>query len=47
METRKHVIEVLKIYPNAMIVISHDDNFLAELNITHTYKIAAGTLKAV
>lgn len=31
LETRNHVIQVLKHYPSAMIVISHDEYFLAEI----------------
>lgn len=30
-ETRSHVIEVLKYYPGAMIVISHDEDFLSDI----------------
>ena len=33
LETRGHVIEVLKNYPGAMIVISHDADFLEEIGI--------------
>ena len=38
LETRDHVIQVLKEYPGAMIVISHDDDFLREI-IVNTYYI--------
>ncbi len=34
LETREHVIEVLSHYPGAMIVISHDDDFIQRLNLT-------------
>ncbi len=34
LETRQHVIEVLQAYPGAMIVISHDEDFLEMINIT-------------
>lgn len=38
-ETRQHVIEVLKNYPGAMIVISHDEDFLKEIGIENFYAI--------
>ncbi len=41
-ETRQHVIEVIKAYPGALIVISHDDDFLQKINIDHRYTIADG-----
>ncbi len=33
LETRQHVIDVLQKYPGAMIVISHDEHFLHEINV--------------
>jgi ATPase subunit of ABC transporter with duplicated ATPase domains len=33
LETREHVIQVLKEYPGAMLVISHDEEFLKEIGI--------------
>lgn len=33
LETKEHVIQVLRDYPAAMIVISHDGNFLEEIGI--------------
>jgi ATPase subunit of ABC transporter with duplicated ATPase domains len=33
-ETRNHVIEILCEYPSAMIVISHDDDFLHKIGAT-------------
>jgi len=44
LETRGHVIEVLKNYPGAMIVISHDADFLEEIGINHYLEINNGTL---
>lgn len=38
-ETKEHVIHVLKGYPGAIIVISHDPYFLQEIGITSTYKV--------
>ncbi|MFZ4116397.1 MAG: ATP-binding cassette domain-containing protein [Chthoniobacterales bacterium] len=39
LETRKHVITVLKNYPGAMIVISHDEDFLDEIGIEEFYDV--------
>jgi len=33
-ETREHVIQVLQDYPGALIVISHDEDFLKAIAIT-------------
>lgn len=34
LETKEHVIQVLKSYPGAMIVISHEVDFLEEIGIS-------------
>lgn len=39
LETRRHVIQILKAYPGALIVISHDHDFLRSINITDYYKV--------
>lgn len=39
LETRQHVIDVLKAYEGAMIVISHDDDFLKQIGIENLYVI--------
>jgi ATPase subunit of ABC transporter with duplicated ATPase domains len=44
LETREHVIEVLKNYPGAMIVISHDVDFLKEIGVSNGYQIVRGVL---
>lgn len=44
LETKQHVVEVLRQYPGAMIVISHDDDFLNEIGIGERYQIANGRL---
>lgn len=37
-ETRNHVIEMLRNYPGAMIIISHDGDFLNAINVNKFYK---------
>lgn len=44
LETRAHVIEVLKEYPGALLVISHDQDFLNSIGIADEYMIQDGTL---
>ena len=39
LETRGHVIEVLKNYPGAMIVISHDADFLKEIEVSEVVDV--------
>lgn len=39
LETRQHVIEVLKKYPGSLVVISHDEDFLNEINIEDNFII--------
>ncbi len=45
LETRQHVIDVLKVYEGAILVISHDEDFLQEIGIQDVYMIENGTLK--
>ena len=42
LETKEHVIQVLKEYPGAMMVISHEEDFLKAIGIDHIYKIVDG-----
>jgi ATPase subunit of ABC transporter with duplicated ATPase domains len=44
LETREHVIQVLKAYPGAIIVISHDQDFLNEIAIKNWYTAQQGQL---
>lgn len=39
LETKEHVVQVLKNYPGAMIIISHDDFFLDGLTLDARYNI--------
>lgn len=41
LETRDHVIQVLKRYPGAMIIISHDEDFLAQIGVEDFYDLEA------
>lgn len=45
LETRNHVIEVLKEYPGSMIVISHDQDFLDALGIQSWYEAKNGSVR--
>ena len=42
LRTRNHVLEVLAHYPNALLVISHDQGFLDALGITRSFHCARG-----
>ena len=42
LETRAHVIQVLLAFPGAMIVISHDQDFLKSIQIETIYQISQG-----
>jgi ATPase subunit of ABC transporter with duplicated ATPase domains len=44
LETKEHVIEVLKNYPAALLVISHDQDFLSEIGINSYYQITENIL---
>lgn len=46
-ETREHVIEVIKAYPGAIIIVTHDPEFLRELAISTVYETKNGTLASV
>ena len=39
LETKDHVIQVLKTYPGAMIVISHDADFLEEIGVNEVVNV--------
>ncbi|MDR3256062.1 MAG: ATP-binding cassette domain-containing protein [Endomicrobium sp.] len=39
LETKEHVTQVLKKYPGAMMIISHDSAFLEDIGITHCYAL--------
>ena len=38
LETKEHVVQVLKAYPGAMIVISHEADFLEETGVNSYFK---------
>lgn len=45
--TREHIIEVLRDYPGAMIIVSHDQAFLEALSIDRTYSVESHTLHEI
>lgn len=47
LETKEHIVQVLKAYPGAMIVISHDMDFLREIEIQNYYQITEGMFISV
>lgn len=44
LETREHVIQALRAYPCALIVISHDEDFLEQIGVECAYKIMGSSL---
>lgn len=44
LETREHVIEVLRAYPGALVAVSHDTDFLQAIGIERTYYTKGGSL---
>lgn len=44
LESKHHVTQVLKAYPGALLIISHDADFLESFDIDSTYQIEQGTL---
>lgn len=45
LETREHVLQVLREYPGTLIVISHDEDFLEQIGIDASYLIQNGTIR--
>lgn len=39
LQTKRHVTEVLKAYPGALLIISHDEPFLEQLALNKTYTL--------
>lgn len=42
LETKAHLLQVLKAYPGAMLLVCHEDGFVEELSIHHAYEIKDG-----
>lgn len=40
LETREHVIQVLKSYPGAMVVVSHDEDFLRAIEVRYRHELS-------
>lgn len=47
LETREHAIQVLNAYPGAIIIISHDEDFLRQISVSCLYEIEEGTVEPV
>jgi ATPase subunit of ABC transporter with duplicated ATPase domains len=47
LETKEYVVQVLKAYPGAMIVISHEVDFLEEIEIKSYYEIKGQVLSTI
>lgn len=47
LETRAHVIEVVQAYPGAMIVISHDIDFLKAIHMTTYFRMSQGLIECL
>ncbi len=39
LETKDHIIQILKTYPGALIVISHEDAFLEAISVETYYDV--------
>jgi ATPase subunit of ABC transporter with duplicated ATPase domains len=44
LETREHLIQVLIVYPGAMLIISHDRDFLERVGVSSCYEIRDGAV---
>lgn len=44
LETKNHIIQVLKAYPGAIIIISHDHDFLEQIGVGSYYQISNNSL---
>jgi len=44
LETREHLVEVIREYPGSVILICHDYDFLEQLELDNTYQIETGRL---
>lgn len=47
LETREHVIEVLRDYPGALLVVSHDGDFLERIGTTHRFEVIDRRLRVI
>ena len=42
LETKEHVVQILQKYPGAMIVVSHEKDFLRSIGVDQLYKVENG-----
>lgn len=47
LETKAHMVQVLKAYPGAMIIISHDGDFLEAIGVNDYYKISDNSFSRI
>ncbi|MDD5021446.1 MAG: ATP-binding cassette domain-containing protein [Endomicrobiaceae bacterium] len=45
LETKEHIVEVLKDYDGSMIIVSHDEHFIKALGISTIFYVENGSLK--
>lgn len=45
LETKEHIVEVLKNYDGSMIIVSHDEHFIKTLGVSTIFHIENGNLK--
>lgn len=45
LETKEHIVEVLKDYDGSMIIVSHDEHFIKTLGVSTIFHIENGNLK--
>lgn len=45
LETKTHVTQVLKAYPGALIMVSHEADFIQTVGVDHVYTISEGRLQ--
>lgn len=47
LETKAHILQILKKYPGTLLVISHEEDFLSQLNLTGKCYLEDGTVSLI